>query len=276
MSSASNSRAALERLRLDQPIGDVFLPAKRNEETSREEAKPSPAAKPSLSLPSENKRHFATGLDNKVYPPPSVGVPSGLTLLPGSDPGLFSSAIAGHLDLKHLMAASVRRPREGIHPDTYQFGTLIKRRRSMQSDPSELTLELMGAMSSPTTDLEIERFQEYVVFAMRGFGHFTTTLGTGCYGADLEAALKRQSVTHRDVLSRQGVRSPIANRMAKACPVLDWGIDYGAEPNDGALMLGDFIPCPSTKLGEFMISCDKQERRGKPPASIYLDNASMG
>ena len=68
----------------------------------------------------------------------------------------------------------------------------------------ELMLGQMGELSSSTRDMKTERFREYVVFAMCGFGSFATTLGTGGYGAELEAALKRHSVTHREILSRQG------------------------------------------------------------------------
>ena len=131
-------------------------------------------------------------------------------------------------------------------------------------------LERMGGISSIAKGLEIERFREYVVFAMKGSGAFATTLGTCCYGAELEAALKRQSATHREILSRHGIRVPLTNRIAKECPILDWGLDYGSTPSDGALMLGDFIPRRATMLGEFRIAGDKQEPRGKPPTREYL------
>ena len=118
--------------------------------------------------------------------------------MPGSDHDLFSAATTGNLDLKHLTPASVRRPLGCIQPGAYSFETLGKSRPSIQTDPMELMLERMGEMSPSTNDLEIERPREYVVFAMGGgFGNFTTTLGTGCYGTELEASLTRQSVTHR-------------------------------------------------------------------------------
>ena len=41
-------------------------------------------------------------------------------------------------------------------------------------------------------------------------------------------------------------------------------------------MLNDSIPWPATKLEDFRVSGDKQEPRGKPPASIYSVNASTG
>ena len=135
--------------------------------------------------------------------------------------------------------------------------------------------ERMGEISTPNKELKIERFREYVVFALRGFGSFKTTAGTGFYGSDLEASLKRQSVTHREILARQGIRVPITNRIARACPILDWGPDYGSSPGVNTLMINAFIPRPVTKLDEFRISGDKLETRGKAPASIYLVNASI-
>ena len=87
--------------------------------------------------------------------------------------------------------------------------------------------------------------------------------------------MKRQSVTHREILSRQGIRVPVTNRIARACPLLDWGLDYGPTPGANALMLNDFVPWPATKLDEFRISGDKLEVRGEAPASIYLVNASI-
>ena len=100
----------------------------------------------------------------------------------------------------------------------------------------------MWGLSSDTKDLEIERFQEYEVFAMRWCGSSTSTLGTGCYGPELEDALKRQSVTRRDILSLHGIRGPIKNRIAKAIAALDWGLDYGSTPNNGSIMLNDSTP----------------------------------
>ena len=68
----------------------------------------------------------------------------------------------------------------------------------------------------------------------------------------------------------------MTNRIVKAGPNLDWGIDYASSPSVGTIMLNDFTPWPAAKLEEFMVTGDKQEPRGKPPASIYLVNASMG
>ena len=76
------------------------------------------------------------------------------------------------------MPAGVRRPREGIQPDTRPFEKLSKSRPSIKSDPMELMLVRMGEMSQITNGLEIECFREYVVFAMRGFGNFTPASGT--------------------------------------------------------------------------------------------------
>ena len=65
------------------------------------------------------------------------------------------------------MPSSVRRPRGGIHPDTYPFETLSRQRQPVVNGPMELTIGRMGELPSPTKESEIERFREYVGFAIR-------------------------------------------------------------------------------------------------------------
>ena len=85
----------------------------------------------------------------------------------------------------------------------------------------ELMLERMGELSNSIKDWKIERFQEYVVFSMGGFGSFATTLGTVRYWSELESTLGRKFPTHREIPSRQGVLAPFTNRYAKAIQTLD-------------------------------------------------------
>ena len=216
-----------------------------------------------------------------VHPPPVSSIPSSSVSYPVVDPGVPIPMHTGHLGLSGLIPSSVKRPREGIQPDTYPFETLSKSRQpSSSNDPMEITMERMGERMGEmgqinNKEMKMGRFHEYVVFATRGFGSFKTIIGTGRYGADLEASTKRQSVTHREILSRNGVRVPITNRIARACPTLDWGLEYGSTPGASTLMLNDFVPWPATKLDEFRISGNKLETRGKAPASIYLANASI-
>ena len=206
-----------------------------------------------------------------IYHPPQTSAPSLPAPYPGVDPGLSTHMSTGHLDLRGLMPSSAKRPSEGIQPGNYPYESLSKQQHQPAStDPMELMLGRMGEMSTSNKDLEIERFREYVVFDVRGFGSSRATLGTGCYGSDLEASLKRQSVTHREILSLQGIRVPITNRIARACPILDWGLDYGSSPDANTLMINDFTPWLATKLDEFRISRDKLETRGNPRlASIW-------
>ena len=179
----------------------------------------------------------------------------------------------GDIALNPMMPSSIRRPREGIQPDFYPFETPAFTHPKLPSDPAELTMERMG--ENATKEVKLERFREFVVFALRGFGSFATLVGTGCYGPELESSLRRQSSTHKELLVRNGIRVPLTNRIAKACPLGDWGIEYGATANPGTLVLNDFVPWPSTKLDEFRLVGDKPEVRGKQPAGIYLVNAAM-
>ena len=194
---------------------------------------------------------------------------------PGKVPGHQASIITIRLVLESLAHASVRMPREETHPDTYPFETLTRDRQPIYSDQMELMLERMGELPSTRKDSKIEFLQEYVVFAMRGFGSFATTLGTGCYGSELEATLKRQSSTRRDILPIQGICAPLSNRFAMASPALVGGFDYGSTPNSNALMSNDFIPRHAAKLEEFRAPVDKLGVRGKPHAIIYLVRASI-
>ena len=243
-------------------------------------AEPEAAKLPSL--PSGGNSQRLNGVGPPGLTPMSFGRLTSLACsYPGGDPGLAAPFNTSHLDLSGLMPSSVKRPREGIQPDTYPFGTLSNPKQpSTSTDPMEIMMERMGGRmgelgQSNNKEMKLERFQEYVVFDTRGFGLFKTTIGTGCYSGELEASLKRQSVTHREILSRQGVRVPVTNRIARASPLLDWGLDYGSTPGANTLMLNDFAPWPATKLDEFRISGDKLEVRGKAPASIYLVNASI-
>ena len=113
------------------------------------------------------------------------------------------------------------------------------------------------------------------MFALRGFGSFTTLVGTGRYGPELESSLRRQFSTRKELLARKGIRAPLTNRIAKACPLADWGFEYGSVANPGTLVLNDFVPWPATKIEEFRLAGDKPEVRGEPPAIIYLANAAM-
>ena len=198
-----------------------------------------------------------------IPPLPIVSTPTLPVPYPGLDPCLSCQSGTGHLDLRGLMPTSVKRPRGGIHPDTYPSGTLNRQQQPISGDPMELMIERMGELSNSSKDVKIVRFHEYAVFAVRRFGSFKTTQGAGCYGSDLEASLGRQSVTHREIPPRQGIRAPVTNRIAQACPTLEWGIDYVPAPGSGTLMLSDFIPWPATKLDEFRIRGDKLETRGK-------------
>ena len=105
-----------------------------------------------------------------VYHPPQSTLPFASAPIPGLGHGLSNSTNAGHLDLKNPTPSSVRRNRAGVQPDAYPFETLRKKRHPLPNGPMDLTMGRMGDFPSATKDLEIVRFQEYVVFAMRGFG----------------------------------------------------------------------------------------------------------
>ena len=246
-SSMSDTCIRLDKLHEDNRSTVNLRPSCWQADTTSLPAAPEAVKRPSLpsgGAPLQQGSARPPGLT----PSSSGRLPSLTVSYPGVDTGLPSSLNTSHLDLSGLMPTSVKRPREGIQPDTYPFETLSKPKQSTAStDPMGIMMgrmgERMGELGQTNNkEMKLERFQEYVVFSTRGFGHFKTTIGTGCYSGELEAALKRQSVTHRRILSRQGIRVPVTNRIARACPLLDWGLDYGSTPAANTLMLNDFVP----------------------------------
>ena len=67
----------------------------------------------------------------------------------------------------------------------------------------------------------------------------------------------------------------MANHISDAYHTLDLGLGYGYTPSSSGITMNGFVPCPSTKLGEFRIVGDKVESMGKPPASIFSANGSI-
>ena len=63
---------------------------------------------------------------------------------------------------------------------------------------------------------DASRTQEFVVFALRGFGCLRSDIGVRAYGADLSATLKRQPGIGRGEMRRRGIRVPITNRAVDA------------------------------------------------------------
>ena len=134
MSSASNPCAEIDRLHYDKAKGEVFPPSKWGEEGLHDGPNLVPAVTPVAPLSIGYKPSFTVVLGQSLYPPPPIGLASGIPLLPGPNHGLVSSESTGHLDLKHLMPASVRRPSACTQPDAYHSGTLSKSRPSIQSE----------------------------------------------------------------------------------------------------------------------------------------------
>ena len=133
----------------------------------------------------------------------------------------------------------------------------------------------VSEMSTSNIAIKVGRFREYAVFAMRVFGSFAATSGAGFYGSELESDVRRHPITRREILARKGIRVPITNRIAKARPPLDLGLEYGASPDNNILMLNDFAPWPAAKLDDFRLAGGTLVARGNPSAIIYFADASI-
>ena len=67
------------------------------------------------------------------------------------------------------------------------------------------------------------RLTELTAFALIGFGTFSTHLGNGVYGPELESTLKRQSLSSKPMTWDAGIRAPISNRILKGTSSLPCG-----------------------------------------------------
>ena len=155
--------------------------------------------------------------------------------------------------------------------------TILKRFRPppIATDPVGVIMERLGELPTSSKDFKIEYFHENVIFAMRGFWSFTTLIGAGRYGPDLDEPPRRKP-PHRELGTRKGIRVHLTNRIADDGPSLDWGVDYGSVPDLGALVLNDFTHWADTKLGDRRISGKKAGPKENRPVGIYHTNASTG
>ena len=90
--------------------------------------------------------------------------------------------------------------------------------RTGKRDKYDTIVDRLGAMA----DKEDRRagcnagIEQITVCALRGFGTHKVVLGSGTYGPELEACLRRQARSKKDHLWRIKCKVPISNRIAKA------------------------------------------------------------
>ena len=159
LASVSVTCDALERLRAAKRQNDVYLPANWATDRSNGKFHATPVERPSLpSLRSVKVSGNATP-EGALYHPPRDAKATLFSPHPGSGSCSSIPSDAGHLGLVSLAPPRVRRPRDGVHPDTYPFGALRKTKQPIQNDPMELATEMMGEPPNATKDLGIERPQ---------------------------------------------------------------------------------------------------------------------
>ena len=195
-SSVEDSAALIDSLHRQDSQQNVFAPACWPAATCLDYGVSSLPAKPSLSKSGVVDYLLVSNTPRMTsIQPPGINLYGQVVDLtgPSADRLLLSRNRREDPDLNQLMPSIVRRPREGAQPDTYPFETPSFARPQIASDTAELIMERTGG--NVTKEVDIERFQEFGVLALRGFGSFSTVVGTGCYGAELEPALRRQSST---------------------------------------------------------------------------------
>ena len=91
-------------------------------------------------------------------------------------------------------------------------------------------------------ETKLSRLSELTVFAHRGFGTFSTTIGTGVYGSELESTLKGKSLSSKPMIWSACIKCPLPNRIARGSANVTWGCANTKFADDACLLLGDFFP----------------------------------
>ena len=131
---------------------------------------------------------------------------------------------------------------------------MVKKRKSGSAKVAYALLTAMSA-NQPNVDAKLElcnaKLHSFAVFAMRGFGKFDHSLGTGVYSDQLEDALIRSANSRRELMLNRGWRFPLSSRLAKGATKLTFGAYSTKDVTESSIMLIDFY----RHSMEFLESC---------------------
>ena len=112
------------------------------------------------------------------------------------------------------------------------------------------------------------KIEQFTVCALRGFGTHKVVLGTGTYGQELEACLRRQARSGEDHLWRMKCKIPISNRIARAAPSGRFGNITGEGTDEITATLADCFALDSSKYRSHKWDGEKIEPVGKEPHTL--------
>ena len=109
------------------------------------------------------------------------------------------------------------------------------------------------------------KVDQFNVCALRGFGAHKASISTGTYGAQMESCIRWQARSERDILWREKLKIPIANRIVKAASSGSFGNAASEGADEIAITIADCIAIDSTRYRAHRWDGEKIEPAGKEP-----------
>ena len=104
-------------------------------------------------------------------------------------------------------------------------------------------IDCLGTISDKWTnsaeETKLSMLSALTVFALRGFGTFTTRCGAGVYVSELESTLKRHPLSSKPMIWITGIKRPPTNRLATGIANISWGCSDTRFAEDSCLLLCD-------------------------------------
>ena len=124
--------------------------------------------------------------------------------------------------------------------------------------------------ANTTDESKLSRLGELPVVELRGFGSFSTHLGGGVYGPELESTVRRQSLSSEPTTRAAGIRAPINHRIAKGSASLTCGCPNTKYAEGARLLLGDFYPWREGSFFDYRPTDSKTENRPQEPVAVNM------
>ena len=144
---------------------------------------------------------------------------------------------------------------------------------SKRKEPWDIVAEGFGELRNGVDDKDTKssaRLNEFLVFALRGFGCFKVEIGIGAYGKDLSETLKRQATVMKETMYRKGIRVPLTNRIVVGMADGAWGSEVPNGTPENSLLARDFVPWGLNGFEDYIRKDDKMEPRTKPPVVMNV------
>ena len=158
-----------------------------------------------------------------------------------------------------------------VPPVEVEFDRLAQHAKS---DKLGRIIDCVGTLadkcSNSTEESTMSLLTELAVFALRWFGTFSTHLGTGVYGPELESTLKRQALSSKPMTWATGIRAPFNNWIARGTAALSRGCPSAKHADGVCLLLGHFPLWAGGNFSEYRPTGIKSEARPKEPLTVNM------